>query len=103
MQNELLKVSNEELRAKLQMVAEENARLKERLGMSPPLSSSDHEYAAPCPSQSGKSESRIHTDQIVIKKEEASPEYASFGNISQQKKWQILLLSLITLWLHSLR
>ncbi len=89
------------------MVAEENARLKERLGMSPPMSSSnDHVYAAPCPSEFSqmiKSESDVNTDQIVIKPEEASPEYASFRNISLQKKWQILLLTLITLWLHSLR
>ena len=112
-QNNLLKTSNEELRARLQMVSEENSKLKDRLGMAPLSTSSDHEYAAPCPTKS-RSEQTKHmkydtnsndsdSNHIVIKTEEASPEYASFRMISQQQKFQILLLSLITIWLHSLR
>ena len=113
LQNQLLKTSNEELRARLQMVTEENVKLKDRFGLSPHSTSSDHEYAAPCPlPQSSKSSSKERidvtdiisdTDHIVIKTEEASPEYASFRNVSLQQKFQILLLSLITIWLHSLR
>ncbi|XP_065054890.1 uncharacterized protein LOC135683534 [Rhopilema esculentum] len=109
-ENHLLKTSNEELRARLQMVSEENIKLKDRFGLSPHSTSSDHEYAAPCPlPQSAKSSSKERidvtdiisdTDQIVIKTEEGLPEYASFRNVSLQQKFQILLLSLI--WLHSL-
>eukprot|EP00795_Rhopilema_esculentum_P015066 gene15066-6231_t len=89
-ENHLLKTSNEELRARLQMVSEENIKLKDRFGLSPHSTSSDHEYAAPCPlPQSAKSSSKERidvtdiisdTDQIVIKTEEGLPEYASFRN-----------------------
>jgi len=111
-ENNLLKTSNEELRARLQMISEENQRLKGRLGVSPHTSSSDHEYAAPCPlSQTALttehsyrtiSEQECDSNHIVIKTEEESPEYASFRPVSLQKKFQILLLALTTIWLHSL-
>ena len=112
LQNDLLKTSNEELRARLQMVSEENLKLKDQLGMAPLSTSSDHEYAAPCPTKSTSEQTKMKYDtnsndsdsnHVVIKTEEASPEYASFRMISQQQKFQILLLSLITIWLHSLR
>ena len=95
------------------MIAEENQRLKGRLGVSPHTSSSDHEYAAPCPisqtslntedSYKNISENECDSDHIVIKREEASPGYASFRKVSLQQKLQILLLALTTIWLHSLR
>lgn len=95
------------------MISEENQRLKDRLGVSPHTSSSDHEYAAPCPVTQtsytkehtfrNTSDEECDSNHIVIKKEEESPEYASFRRLSLQKKFQILLLSLITIWLHSLR
>ena len=113
LQNNLLKTSNEELRARLQIISEENQRLKGRLGVSTRTSSSDHEYAAPCPiSQTSLdsehsyrtiSEQDCDSDHVVIKSEEESTEYASFRTVSLQQKFQILLLALTTIWLHSLR
>lgn len=96
-ENKELKRSNEELRVNMNNLMTQNKKMRLKLGMD--IDDTKNE----------KTESPIITptvmdhDHIVIKKEEdTEPEYASL-RISLPQKVQILLVSLITMWLSNPR
>jgi len=95
-ENNELKKSNEELRSNMSLLMTQNKTMRQKLGMDevkfnvPKSSASTTPIITPTV--------RDH-DHIVIKKEEQSEtEYASL-KISLQQKLQILLVSLVTMWL----
>jgi len=95
-ENNELKKSNDELRSNMSLLMTQNKTMRQKLGMDevefnvPKTSTSTTPIITPTV--------RDH-DHIVIKKEEQSEtEYASL-KISLQQKLQILLVSLVTMWL----
>lgn len=86
-----MKKSNEELRLGMNKLIEENKQMRKEFGMSAnKLKRNAQIIVTP---------TVLDHDHIVIKKEEdTEPEYASLG-ISLPQKVQILLVSLITMWL----
>lgn len=94
-ENKELKKSNNELRSNMSLLMSQNKTMREKLGMT------EIEFQVPKSFQSTPIITptvRDH-DHIVIKKEEQSEtEYASL-RISLQQKLQVLLVSLVTMWL----
>ncbi|XP_066923851.1 uncharacterized protein [Clytia hemisphaerica] len=97
-ENKELKKSNDELRTNMTFLMSQNKTMRLKLGMS------DGDFEQPKTLNITQSPIITPTvgdhDHIVIKKEEETDtEYASLGRISLQQKLQVLLVSLVTMWL----
>lgn len=98
-QNRFLQEQNKRLQKQTTNLAEENADLRIRLGLTPPVSpDTQTEPFSPLssvPSPSGSEDSEC---SVVIKKETEYEEYASLL-VSQQQEHLILFLSVVTTFL----
>lgn len=95
-ENKDLKKSNEELRTNMNLLMSQNKTMRNKLGMDEPIQQATIKITqTPIITPTV-----LDHDHIVIKKEEGTePEYASLGISPQKKKVQVLLVSLITMWL----
>lgn len=107
-QNNQLKSSNEELQANMKFLLDQNKELRTKLGMDDshsPEMKGDHTYTLKrkLDDTSMDQENGLDSKHIMVKEEEGFEfEHASL-KVSLQKKMQILLVSLIMMWLSNPR